>query len=173
MATGSRAPHCVPTTRTRRQPMGNATSTVHSGQEVVNPGHWPVLPPARRCHVGSPQVRRRNTATPGAPGSCSRSTRRRPRVRLSADNDRHASPVPSDALATGGQPGNPRRTSATEALEVRRTFVASRLSAVYLAAAYAQVVPRHRRRMGLTEMRQSPVAEATGTRAAGEGRGNP
>ncbi len=173
MATGSRAPHCVSATRVRRQPMGNVTRAVHSGQEVVNPGHWPVLPLARRCHVGSPQVRRRNTTTSGAPGSCSPSTRRRPRVHPSADDGRHSSPVPSDTLATGGQQGNQQRTSpAADALEVRRTFVASRLSAVYLAAAYAQVVPRHRRRMGLTEIRQSPFAEAAEKRTAGEGRGN-
>src|SRR6266511_2284761 len=44
-----------------------------------------------------------------------------------------------------GQQGNQQRTSpAADALEVRRTFVASRLSAVYLAAAYPQVVPRYR-----------------------------
>jgi hypothetical protein len=173
MATGSKAPHCGPATRVRRQPMGNMTRLVHSGQEVVNPGHWPVLPLARRCHVGSPQVRRRNTPTSGAPGSCSPSARRRPRVHLSADDGRHSSPVPSDTLATGGQPGDQQRTSpAADALEVRRTFVASRLSAVYLAAAYAQVVPRHRRRMGLTEIRQSPFAEAAEKRTAREGRGN-
>jgi hypothetical protein len=177
MATGSKAPHCGPATRVRRQPMGNVTRAVHSGQEVINPGRWSVLPLARRCHVGSPQVRRRNTTTSGAPGSCSpstrRPTRRRPRVHPSADDGRHSPPVPSDTLATGGQQGNQRRTSpAADALEIRRTFVASRLSAVYLAAAYAQVVPRHRRRMGLTEIRQSPFAEAAEKRTAGEGRGN-
>ncbi len=158
MATGSRALHCVSATHVRRQPMGNVTRVVHSGQEVVNPGNWPVLPLARRCHVGSPQVRRRNTTLSGAPGSCSPSTRRRPRVHPSADDGRHSSPVPSDTLATRGQQGNQQRTSpAADALEVRRTFVASRLSAVYLAAAYAQVVPRHRHRMGLTETCQSPL----------------
>jgi hypothetical protein len=47
-------------------------------------------------------------------------------------------------------------------------FVASRLSTVYLAAAYAQVVPRYRRRMGLTEIRQSPFAEAAEKLTAGE-----
>ena len=173
MGTGSKAPHCGPATRVRRQQMGNVTRPVHSGQEVVNPDRWPVLPLARRCHVGSPQVRRRNTLTSGAPGSCSPSTRRRPRVHLSADDGRHSSPVPGDTLATGGQPGNQPRTSpAADALEVRRTFVASRLSGVFLAAAYAQVVPRHRRRMGLTEIRQSPFAEAAEKRTAGEGRGN-
>jgi len=95
-------------------------------------------------------------------------------VRLgSSDDGRHSSPVPSDTLATGGRQGSQQRTSpAADALEVRRTFVASRLSAVYLAAAYAQVVPRHRRRMGLTEIRQSPFAEAAEKRTAGEGRGN-
>ena len=158
MARGSRAPHCARATRVRRQPMGDVPRAVHSGQEVVNPGDWPVLPLARRCHVGSPQVRRRTTPASRAPGSCSPSTRRRPRVHPSADDGRHSSPVPSDTLATGGQQGNQQRTSpAADALEIRRTFVASRLSAVFLAAAYAQVVPRHRRRMGLTDIRQSPL----------------
>ncbi len=172
MAPGSKARHWLATTRVRRQSMGNVMRVVDSGQEVLNPACWPVLPLARRCHVGSPQVRRRNTTTSGAPGSCSPSTRRRPRVDPSADYGRHSSPVPSDTLATGGQPGNQQRTSpAADALEVRRTFVASRLSAVYLAAAYPQVVPRYRHRMGLTEVRQAPLAEATGKRAVGEGRG--
>ncbi len=69
----------------------------------------------------------------------------------------------------GGQPGGQRRTSEAAVLEVRRTFVTSRLSPAYLAAAYAQVVPGHRRRMGRTEANTAPSAETTGRRAAGEG----
>jgi hypothetical protein len=171
MATGSKGPHWLATTRVRRRTVSNVTRAVHSGQEVVNPAYWPVLSLARRCHVGSPQVRRRNTTTCGAPGSCSKSTRRPPRVHLSADDGRQSSPVPSDALAAGGHQGDQRRMLASEALEVRRTFVVSRLSAAHLAAAYAQIVPRHRRRLDVTEVRQAPFAEAAGKHAAGESRG--
>ena len=81
--------------------------------------------------------------------------------------------VPSHALAAEGEREDRRKTSTGRGevlLEVRRTFVAGRLSAAYLAAAYAQVVPRHRRRMGHPEVREAPF-EATGQRAAGEGRG--
>jgi hypothetical protein len=82
-------------------------------------------------------------------------------------------PVPSDALAAEGERDDRRRTSVrrAEVLEVRRTFVVSRLSAAYLASAYAQVVPRRRRRMGHTEVHEAPFAEATETHAVGEGRG--
>lgn len=62
-------------------------------------------------------------------------------------------------------------TTATAVLEVRRTFVSSRLSAVYLAAAYAQVVPTYRRRTRLTDGYKVPIDEVTWQRAAGEGRG--
>ena len=153
--------------------MVDLTRAVHSGQQVVNPGNWPVLPIARRCHGGSPQTRCRNAATQGAPGSCSpsTSTRRLQRAQLLADVGRQSSPVPSDALAAGKEQGDRRRTSDAEVLEVRRTFVASRLNAAYLAAAYAQVVPRHRRRMGVTEVHEAPFDERTRKRAAGEGRG--
>src|ERR1700730_7985978 len=158
MATGSRAPPWLAPTRGRCQPMGDLTRAVHSGQQVVNPGNWPVLPLARRCHVGSPQTRCRNAAAHGAPGSFSPSTRRPPKAQLLADDGRQSSPVPSDALAAEGERDDRRRTSArrAEVLEVRRTFVVSRLSATYLAAAYAQVVPRHRRRMGHTEVHETP-----------------
>ena len=40
-------------------------------------------------------------------------------------------------------------------LQVRRTFVTSRLSTAYLAAAYAQVVPGHWRRMGMADANQA------------------
>jgi hypothetical protein len=153
--------------------MGDLTRAVHSGQQVVNPGNWPVLPLTRRCHVGSPQTRCRNAATQGALGSRSPSTRRPPRAQLLADAGGQSSPVPSDALAAEGERDDRRRTSVrrAEVLEVRRTFVVSRLSAAYLASAYAQVVPRHRRRMARTVVREAPFAEATETRAVGEGRG--
>jgi hypothetical protein len=167
-------PHWSLRTRGRCRQVGDLTKAVHSGQQVVNPDCWPVLPLARRCHVGSLQTRCRNAATQGAPGSCSPSTRRPTRAQLLlADDGRQSSPVPSDALAAEGERGDRRRSSArhTEVLEVRRTFVASRLSAAYLAAAYADVVPRHRRRMGLIEVDKAPFAEAPPKRAVGEGRG--
>jgi hypothetical protein len=153
--------------------MGDWTRAVHSGQQVVNPGEWPVLLLARRCHLGSPHTRCRNAVTQGARGSCSPSARCPPRAQLLADDGRQSSPVPSDALAEEGERDARRRTSArcAEVLEVRRTFIVSRLSAVYLAAAYAQVVPRHRRRMSHTEVHEAPFAEATEKRAVGEGRG--
>ncbi len=174
MATGSWVLRWLAATCWRRPHVGDLTRAGHSGQQVVNPGSWPVLPLARRCHVGSPQARCRNTPTQGTPGSCSASTRRPPRVQLLADDGRQSSPVPSYALAAEGEWGDRRKTSTGRGevlLEVRRTFVASRLSAAYLAAAYAQVVPRHRRRMGHPEVREAPFVEATGQRAAGEGRG--
>src|SRR5437879_4416939 len=94
-------------------------------------------------------------------GSCPGS-RRRPSARRSA-HGRHslASAVPSDALAAGGDRGGKRRASAPAVLQVRRTFVTSRLSTAYLAAAYAQVVPGHWRRMGMADANQAPIAEAT------------
>src|SRR5450759_5813340 len=148
--------------------MGDSTRAVHSGQQVVNPGNWPVLPLARRCHVGSQQARCRKTPTLGlrSPSGC-----RPAKAHLSADDGRQSSPVPSDALAAGVEQGSQRRTSDAEVLQVRRTFVASRLSAAYLAAAYADVVPRQRRRMGLIEVDKAPFAEAPAKRAVGEGRG--
>lgn len=161
MGTGSWVLRWLAATRGRRLRVGDLTSAGHSGQQVVNPDIRPVLPLARRCHVGSPQARCRNTPTQGTPGSCSPSLRRPPSVQLLADDGRQSSPVPSHTVAAEGEREDRRKTSGRGEvlLEVRRTFVASRLSAAYLAAAYAQVVPRHRRRMGHTEVREAPFVE--------------
>lgn len=52
-------------------------------------------------------------------------------------------------------------------LEVRRMFEPSRLSSAWLAAAYAQVVPRYQRRAGGAQRPVAPAAEAIRGRTAG------
>jgi hypothetical protein len=148
------------------------TGAVYSGQKGVDPEVWRVLPFVQRCHGVSLSARRSTAVVHGVPGSAADSS-----CCFGAHPSAHrgrqslASAVSSDALAIGSHRGRQTRTAGAVVLEVRRTFVPSRLSAAYLAAAYAQVVPGHRRRTGVTEAPKVPLAEPTWRRAAGEGRG--
>jgi hypothetical protein len=156
------------------QLMRHMTGAVHSGQEVINPDHWPVLLAAGRCHVASSEsssstARYRGTGGRGSPGSCSGSTRS-PRVQPRSLEWRAqlAPRVPSDALAGRSGAADQRETSDAGVLEVRRTFEASRLGSASLAAAYAQVVPGHQRRVGVAAAASmAPAADARSPQAVG------
>jgi hypothetical protein len=145
----------------------------HSGQGGVDPEVWlAVLPFIRRCHGASVSVRCRTAVLQGMPGPRAGSSHRR-RAHASTRRDRPslASRVSSDAVDAGGNRHGHTGTAAAVVLEVRRTFVSNRLSAGYLAAAYAQVIPTHQRRTRLADRAQVPIAEVTWRRAVEEGRG--
>jgi hypothetical protein len=146
--------------------MRNLTRAVHSGQEVINPGSGPVSAFARRCHVASPKGSSwtwcRRTGRRGSPGSCSESTRCSRIHPTSLEGRTPLAPlVPSDALAGPSGAGDEPKTSDTHALEVRRTFETNRLGAACLAAAYAQIVPRHQRRAGVKLVSRAPATANT------------
>jgi hypothetical protein len=150
------------------------TRAVHSGQEVVNPDRRPVLPAAGRCHVASPEgssptAACRRTSGRGSPGPCSGSTRRPIVYPRSLEwRARLAQRVPSDALAGRSGAVDQRKTSDARVLDVRRTFEASRLGSASLAAAYAQVVPGHQRRVGAAPASTAaPAADAHSPKAVG------
>jgi hypothetical protein len=144
------------------------TGAVHSGQEGVGPEVWRALPFIRRCHGAPLSIRGRTAVLPGMPGPHAGSSRLKACLSSQRDRQALASRVSSDALAAGRDRRGHTRNAAV--LEVRRTFVTSRLSAAYLAAAYAQVAPTHRRPTRMTEGAKVPIAEVTWRRAAGEGR---
>jgi hypothetical protein len=112
------------------------TGAFHSGQEVVNPGCEPVPLTTRRC----------------AGAALADRPRYHPRVSLpSRGCCQHLLVLPvvsSDALAEPNGAGGHTTTADAVVLEVRRTFEPSRLGAACLAAAYAQIVPVHQRRVG-------------------------
>ena len=106
----------------------------HSGQEVVNPGCEPVPLTTGRCAGASLTARRSYQPRVSMPSS-----RRCERLVLLL--------VSSDALT--GPNGAAGSSTASDAvvLEMRRTFEPSRLGAACLAAAYAQILPVHQRRV--------------------------
>lgn len=111
------------------------TRSFHSGQGVVNPGREPVPLTTGRCTGASPTARRRY----------------HPRVSLpSSGRCQHLllPVVSSDALAGSNGADGHSTTPDAVVLEVRRTFEPTRLGAACLAAAYAQIVPVHQRRVG-------------------------
>lgn len=55
--------------------------------------------------------------------------------------------MPSDVLAGADGPDDRGTPASAPVLEVRQTFEPNRLGAAYLAAAYAQIVPIHQRRV--------------------------
>jgi hypothetical protein len=113
------------------------TGSFHSGQEVVNPGCEPVPLTTGRCAGASPTARRRYHLRVSLPssGRCQHLLLLLPIVS-------------SDALAGPNGVDGHSTTSDAVVLEVRRTFEPTRLGAVCLAAAYAQIVPVHQRRVG-------------------------
>ncbi len=158
--------------------MSFLTKAVHSGQEVVNPGREPVLLTARRCAgalpTGSSPPAAYTTADGRALlGFCSGSRRYR-RV-LPPSLRRHEPVVPTDELAGTTRAADQGTTSGRSELEVRRTFEPGRLSATYLAAAYAQLVPVHQRRVRVSHVAESTAARVVAPdgaplRASSEGR---
>jgi hypothetical protein len=142
----------------------------HSGRTGVDLEAWPVLPFVRRCPGASRPARCPPAVLQVVPGSATASGYRRG-ARPVAHGGRQAlaSPMSTDALATSHCQGGQPRPADAAVLEVRRTFVPNRLSAAYLAAAYAHVVPDHRRRTGATDALTAPLAEPPRWRAAGEG----
>lgn len=154
------------------------TRTSHSGQEVVNPGDEPALVTARRC-AGAPPTRSSRPTANGTVdrrawlGCCSQSGRHL-RV-LPSSPGGHEPVVPSDELAGTHAASDQATPAGTPVLEVRRTFEPGRLSAVYLAAAYARVVPIHQRRVRASDVAGSTAARLMDTdgaplRASSEGR---
>jgi hypothetical protein len=113
------------------------TGSFHSGQGVVNPGREPVPLTTGRCAGASPTARRRYHLRVSLPssGRCQHLLLLLPIVS-------------SDALAGPNGVDGHSTTSDAVVLEVRRTFEPTRLGAVCLAAAYAQIVPVHQRRVG-------------------------
>jgi hypothetical protein len=145
----------------------------HSGQEGVDPEVWlAVLPFIRRCDGACLSVPCRTAVLQGMPGPRAGSSHCR-QAHASTRRDRAllVSGVSSDGVAAGGNRRGHTGTTAAVVLEVRRTFVSNRLSAVYLTAAYAQVVPTHRRRTSLNDRAKVPIPEVTWRRAVEEGRG--
>src|SRR5919201_1226117 len=121
--------------------MSEVTGAVHSGQGGVDPEVWLRLPLIRRCPGASLQARRPTAVLHRVLGSDAGPSRLLGPHRLAQYGRQSlASPVSSDALATGSRRSGQTGTADAALLEVGRTFVPNRLSGAYLAAAYAQVV---------------------------------
>jgi hypothetical protein len=148
------------------------SGSMHSGREGVDPEVWRVCPLVRRYHGAYRPARSPMAVPQGMPGSAADASFDL-ETHPSARRGQHwlASPVSTDALATDNHRRGHTTTMEAVVLEIRRTFVPSRLSATYLAAAYAQVVPDRRRRTGVSHAAEAPKSDTSWRRAVGEGGG--
>jgi hypothetical protein len=145
-----------------------AMRAVHSGQEVVNPDDEPVLLLIRRCHGWSPHQLTAIAQRRRAPCSCVAFHRSTAKAMAPGHQRPLARSVPTHELDERGSGAARGGASEAPVLEVRCVFETSRLGSACLAAAYAQVVSGHQRRVGREgQISSAPTVDARQPKAVG------